>query len=219
MGASLDIGRLADSVVTVWLLLLGGFDAVSVAVLFRRLMLQLRMGIHPCLKVVGFERPKLILFEVDEIVTVCDTAFGDMSAKLAAKHTVQFTGGQVGVVLQHGIDKFIHAVQSFFLGLELEQFFQFQHLTTFEDGLVLMVDDGIAVGFILGTVENEINAKPLLHQGVQLFFVGAHITVLQENGSKLLSSLFIRFEGLAMLLDGGQWQGFNDVTITFDAEQ
>ena len=65
MGASLDIGRLADSVVIVWLLLLGGFDAVSVTVLLRRLMLQFRMGIHPCLKVVGFESAKLILFEVE----------------------------------------------------------------------------------------------------------------------------------------------------------
>ena len=165
MGASLDIGRLADSVVTVWLLLLGGFDAVSVAVLFRRLMLQLRMGIHPCLKVVGFERPKLILFEVDEIVTVCDAAFGNVGAKLTAKHTVQFTGGQVGVVLQHSIDKLIHAVQSLLFGLELEQFFQFQHFTTFEDSFVLVVDDGIAVGLILGTMKDEINAKLLLHHG------------------------------------------------------
>ena len=165
MGASLDIGRLADLVMTIWLLLLGGFDAVSVAVLFRRLMLQLRMGIHPCLKVVGFERPKLILFEVNEIVTVCDTAFGDMSAKLTAKHTVQFTGGQVGVILQHGIDELIHTMQTLRLGLELEQFFQFQHLTTFEDSFVLVVDDGIAVGLILGTMKDEINAKLLLHHG------------------------------------------------------
>jgi hypothetical protein len=110
-------------------------------------------------------------------------------------------------------------MQTFRLGLELEQFFQFQHLTTFEDGLVLMVDDGIAVGLILGTVENEINAKLLLHQGAQLFFVGSHIAVLQQNGSELFPSLFIRLEGLAMLLDGSQWQGFNDVTTTFDAEQ
>ena len=168
-------------------------------------MLQFWMGIHPCLKIIGFERPKLILFEVNEIVTVCDAAFGNVGAELTAKHTVQFTGGQVGVILQHGIDELIHAVQSLLFGLELEQFFQFQHLTTFEGGLVLMVDDGIAVGLILGTVENEINAKLLLHQEVQLFFVGAHITVLQENGSKLLSSLFVRLEGLAMLLDGGQW--------------
>ena len=32
-GASLDIGRLADSVVIVWLLLLEGLDAMSVTVL------------------------------------------------------------------------------------------------------------------------------------------------------------------------------------------
>ena len=43
--------------------------------------------------------------------------------------------------------------------MELEQFFQFQHFTTFEDGLVLVVDDGIAVGLVLGTVKDEINAK------------------------------------------------------------
>ena len=155
-------------------------------------MLQFWMGIHPFQKIVGFE---------------------------SAKHTVQFTGCQVGIILQHGIDELIHTMQAFLFGLELEQFFQFQHFTTFEDGLVLMVDDGIAVGLILGTVENEINAKLLLHQGAQLFFVGSHIAVLQQNGSELFPSLFIRFEGLAMLLDGGQWQGFNDVTITFDAEQ
>ena len=94
-------------------------------------MLQLRMGIHPCLKVVGFESAKLILFEVDELVTVCDTAFGNVSAKLTAKHTVQFTGGQVGIILQHSIDKLIHAVQSLLFGLELEQFFQFQYFATF----------------------------------------------------------------------------------------
>jgi len=107
MGASLDIGRLADSMVTIWLLLLGSFDAVSVTVLLRRLMLQFRMGIHPFQKIVGFESAKLILFEIDEIVAVCDAAFGYVSAKLAAKHTVQFSGGQVGIILQHGIDKFI----------------------------------------------------------------------------------------------------------------
>jgi hypothetical protein len=33
MGASLNIGGFADSVVTVWLLLLGGLDAMSVTVL------------------------------------------------------------------------------------------------------------------------------------------------------------------------------------------
>ena len=165
MGTSLDIGRLADLVMTVWLLMLGGFDAVSVTVLLRRLMLQFRMGIHPFQKIVGFE---------------------------SAKHTVQFTGCQVGIILQHGIDELIHTMQAFLFGLELEQFFQFQHFTTFEDGLVLVVNDGIAVGLILGTVENEINAKLLLHQGAQLFFVGSHIAVLQQNGSELFPSLFIR---------------------------
>ena len=80
-------------------MLLGGFDAVSVTVLLRRLMLQFWMGIHPCLKIIGFERPKLILFEGNEIVTVCDAAFGNVGAKLTAKHTVQFTGCQVGIIL------------------------------------------------------------------------------------------------------------------------
>ena len=212
----MDIGRLADSVVIVWLLLLGGFDAVNVAVLFRRLMLQLRMGIRPCLKVVGFESAKLIPFEVDEIVTVCDTAFGYVSAKLAVKHTVQFTGGQVGVILQHSIDVLIHTMQTFRLGLELEQFFQFQHFTTFEDGLVLVVDDGIAVGLILGTVENEVNTELLLHHRSEFFFVGTHITILQENGSELLSSFLIRLEGMAVLLDDGQWKCFDDKAIALD---
>jgi len=128
-------------------------------------MLQFWMGIHPCLKIIGFERPKLILFEVNEIVTACDAAFGNVGAKLTAKHTVQFTGGQVGVILQHGIDELIHTMQAFGLRLELEQFFQFQHFTTFEDSFVLVVDDGIAVGLILGTMKDEINAKLLLHHG------------------------------------------------------
>ena len=74
------------------------------------LMSQLRMGFLPCFEVIGFEGLKLIRFEVYEIVTIGDTTLGDMSTELATKHPVQLAGGQVGIVLQHGIDKFVYAV-------------------------------------------------------------------------------------------------------------
>ena len=188
------------------------------AVVFCGLMRQLRIGFFPCFEVIGSEGPKLIVFEVDEIVTIGNTAFGDMSTELAAKHTVQFAGGQVGIVLQHSIDKLVHAVQTSFLRLELEQFFELQDFTTFEDGLVLVVDDGIAIGFIFGTMENEINTKLLFHHRSKFFFVGSHVAVLQEDGSELFPSLFIGFESLAMLLDDVQWQGLDNVPITLDTK-
>lgn len=181
-------------------------------------MLQFRMGVHPGFEVVGFECLELIVFEVDEIVTIGDAAFGDMSAKLAAKHTVQFAGGEVGIVLQHGIDELVQAVQTLCLWLELQEVFQLQYVATFENGLVLMVDDGIAVGLVLGAMKDQIDTKLLLHQLAKLFFVGSHIAVLQENGTELFPSALIGFKGLQVLLDGGQQQGVDDVAIALDAE-
>ena len=181
-------------------------------------MLQFRMGVHPGFEVVGFECLELIVFEVDEIVTIGDAAFGDMSAKLAAKHTVQFAGGEVGIVLQHGIDELVQAVQTLCLWLELQEVFQLQYVATFENGLVLMVDDGIAVGLVLGAMKDQIDTKLLLHQLAKLFFVGSHIAVLLEDGTELFPSALIGFEGLQVLLDGGQQQGVDDVAIALDAE-
>ena len=181
-------------------------------------MLQFRMGVHPGFEVVGFECLELIVFEVDEIVTIGDAAFGDMSAKLAAKHTVQFAGGEVGIVLQHGIDELVQAVQTLCLWLELQEVFQLQYVATFENGLVLVVDDGIAVGLVLGAMKDQIDTKLLLHQLAKLFFVGSHIAILQEDGTELFPSALIGFEGLQVLLDGGQRQGVDDVTIALDAE-
>ena len=98
------------------------------------------------------------------------------------------------------------------------KFFEFQDFTTFEDGLVLVVDDGIAIGLILGTMENKINTKLLFHNRSEFFFVGSHVAVLQEDGSKLFPSLFIGFESLAVLLDDTQRQGLDNVPITLDTK-
>ena len=81
-----------------------------------------------------------------------------------------------------------------------------------------MVDDGIAVGLVLGAMKDQIDTKLLLHQLAKLFFVGSHVSVLQEDGTELFPSALIGFKGLQVLLDGGQRQRVDDVTIALDAE-
>ena len=64
----------------------------------------------PGLAVVGTKGFYLIVLQVDKLITVGDAAFGYVGAELTAKHTVQLAGGQVGIVLQHRVDKLVHAV-------------------------------------------------------------------------------------------------------------
>ena len=78
-------------------------------------MLFERMLLLPGLAVVGSKGFYLIVLQVYKFVTVCDAALGYVGAELAAKHTVQLVGGQVGIVLQHRVDKLVHAVQAFLL--------------------------------------------------------------------------------------------------------
>ena len=73
------------------------------------------MFLLPGFSVIGLKGFYLIILQFNKLFTVCDAAFGNVGTKLAAKHTVQFTGGQVGIVLQHGIYKLVHTVQAFLL--------------------------------------------------------------------------------------------------------
>ena len=68
------------------------------------------MCFQPGFAVVGSKGLCLIVLQVNEVIIVNDTAFGDMCAKLTAKHLVQFTGSEVRIVIQHSIDELIHAV-------------------------------------------------------------------------------------------------------------
>ena len=72
----------------------------------------LRMFLQPGTAVVGMKSIYLIGLQIYMFIAIDNTAFGDMSAKLAAKHMVQFASGQVGIVLQHSIDELVHAVQT-----------------------------------------------------------------------------------------------------------
>ena len=100
----------------------------------------------------------------------------------------------------------------------MQEVFQLQHVATFENGLALMIDDGLAVGLVLGAMKDQIDTKLLLHQLAKLFFVGSHIAVLQKDGAELFPSALIGFKSLQVLLNGGQRQGVDDVTIALDAE-
>ena len=64
----------------------------------------------PGLAVVGTKGFYLIVLQVDKLITVGDAAFGYVGAKLTAKHAVQLTSGQVGIVIHHRVDKLVHAV-------------------------------------------------------------------------------------------------------------
>ena len=58
--------------------------------------------------------------QVDKFVTVGDAAFGDVGAKLTAKHTVQLAGGQVGLALftiAHFFEVLMSNVQKLLLGV------------------------------------------------------------------------------------------------------
>lgn len=81
-----------------------------------------------------------------------------------------------------------------------------------------MVDDGVAVGHVLGAVENEVDAELIFHQGTEFVFVGGHVAVLLQDGAELSASLLVRLEGLQVRLDGGHRQGVDDVAVALDAE-
>lgn len=82
----------------------------------------------------------------------------------------------------------------------------------------MVVDDGVAVGLVLGAVENEVDTELLFRQGAEFVFVGGHVAVLLQDGAELSASLLVRLEGLQVRLDGGHRQGVDDVTVALDAE-
>ena len=75
----------------------------------------------------------------------------------------------------------------------MEQFFQFQYLATFEDGFVLVVNDGIAVGLIFGAMKHKINAKLL---------DDATITLDAEPVLSFIALIAHRFQNGLELFDG-----------------
>ena len=85
----------------------------------------------------------------------------------------------------------------------MQEFAELPHVATFEDGLGQVVDDGVAVGFVLGAVENEVDAELPFHQGAEFVFIGGHVAVLLQDGTELSASLLVRLEGLQVRLDGG----------------
>ena len=100
----------------------------------------------------------------------------------------------------------------------MQEVAELPHVATFVEGLGLVVADGLAVRLVLGTMENEVDAKLLFHQGAEFVFVGGHVAVLLQDGTELSTSLLIRLEGLQVRLDGGHRQGVDDVAVALDAE-
>ena len=105
-GAFFAEGRLAE------------VGAVVIFLMGLRLMMAdgcKRMFLPPGSAVIGPKRLYLIVLQIDIFFSVGNAAFGDVGAELTAEHAVQFAGSQVGIVLQHGVDELIHAVQTFLL--------------------------------------------------------------------------------------------------------
>ena len=67
-------------------------------------------------------------------------------------------------------------------------------------------------------MKDEINAKLLLHDCLQFFLVGTHITILQENGTKLTLAFLVYGSILTFRGYIREVQSLNDATITLDTE-
>lgn len=96
----------------------------------------------------------------------------DASAKLPIEDAVDVKRGKLRIVGQQLVDGLFNLSKPGGGILKLQQLFDAEELTTFEDCLAFMVDNDITILCVRLADEHKTDAKLLLHVGSKLFHVG-----------------------------------------------
>ena len=112
----------------------------------------------------------------------------DACAKLPVEDAVDVERRELRIVGQQLVDGLFNFGKPSGCILKLQQFFDAEKLTAFENGFALMVNQDVTIWCVRLTDEHKTDTKLLLHVGSKFFLVGTEITVFLKDGSQLLTS-------------------------------